>query len=141
MSGKYDDLLHLPHPDSPRHPRMAARDRAAQFAPFAALTGYGDTLRETARLTGRQVELSDEAKAALDGKQQFLRDVIGQRPEITVTYFVPDRNKQGGAYATYTSTLRRIDEARRRLIFADRSEIEIDRVADIRCVLFGNLFD
>lgn len=141
MSGKYDDIIHLPHPDSPRHPRMPVADRAAQFSPFAALTGYSDTIRETARLTDEQTELSDEEKSVLDGKQQFLLALLEQRPEISVTYFRPDSKKQGGAYRAYTGILRRIDETARRLIFADKSEIAIEQVADIQCALFGNLFD
>ncbi len=141
MSGKYDDLLHLPHPTSAKHPRMPLHDRAAQFAPFAALTGYGDTLLETARRTDSQLVPSEEEQAALDAKLRFLLDCIGQRPEVAVTYFVPDGSKPGGEYITRTGALRRIDEARRRLVFAGGDAVEIDRIADMQCALFGNLFD
>ena len=85
MSGPYDDIIHLPHPTSPKHPRMSTHDRAAQFAPFAALSGHSAALVETARLTGRRVELDEDAKAELDLKQQILTEYISERPWVAVT--------------------------------------------------------
>ena len=85
MNGKYDDMIHLPHPTSSRHPRMSMADRAAQFSPFAALTGHGAAISETARLTDRQIELSEDAKALLDQKQSLLTERLAEHPEVAVT--------------------------------------------------------
>lgn len=140
MSNKYDDIINLPHPTSPRHPRMPIVDRAAQFAPFAALTGYDDVIDETARLTDRMTELSEEMKEILDAKQHFLADVIDTHPKISVVYFVPDAKKQGGMYKTVTGELKMIDEYERQIVFADGTRIDHDKIYDIECEIFGNLF-
>ncbi|MBR7099374.1 MAG: hypothetical protein IKC59_08165 [Clostridia bacterium] len=131
MSGKYDDIMNLPHHTSPRHPRMSVRDRAAQFAPFSALTGYGDAIDETVRLTDGRVELSEDAKAILDLKQRLLMERIDSRPEVTVTYFEPDKRKTGGSYKTVTARLKRIDETERVLIFTDGTRIKTETVVAI----------
>ena len=119
MSGPYDDIISLPHPTSSRHPRMPISDRAAQFSPFAALAGHSAALAETARLTDRQIELSDDDKAVLDQKQRILLEHIKECPEITVTWFRPDEKKDGGQYITTTGRLRRIDEFNQVLILVD----------------------
>ena len=98
MTGPYDDIINLPHPTSAKHPRMPLSDRAAQFAPFAALSGHSAALVETARLTDQRMELDEDARAALDSKQQLLLERIKERPEITVTWFQPDAKKDGGRY-------------------------------------------
>ena len=116
MSGKYDDIIGMPHHTSPRHPRMSMRDRAAQFAPFSALTGYGDVVDETARLTDGRIVLTEDAKALLDFKQRLLQERIDTKPEITVTYFVKDARKSGGSYQTVRGRLLRIDEVERTLV-------------------------
>ena len=131
MSGKYDDIIHLPHHTSPRHPRMSVRDRAAQFAPFSALTGYGDTIDETARLTDGRIALTEDAKAVLDMKQRLLIEKIHTCPEITVTYFLPDQRKAGGMYRTFTGRLKRIDEIEKVLLFADGQSVRMDDVLSI----------
>ena len=87
MSGKYDDILYLPHPTSAKHPRMPTSDRAAIFSPFAALTGHAGAIAETARLTERKMELDEDAKAELDRRQAVLLEHIAEQPEITVTWF------------------------------------------------------
>ena len=87
MTGPYDDILHLPHPTSKRHPRMPIADRAAQFSPFAALTGHGAAIEETARVTDRRIELDEDAKEQLDQTLQLLLERIDEQPEITVTWF------------------------------------------------------
>ena len=94
MTGPYDDIISLPHPTSAKHPRMPLSDRAAQFAPFAALSGHSAALVETARLTDQRMELDEDARAALDSKQQLLLERIKERPEITVTWFQPDAKKE-----------------------------------------------
>ena len=140
MSGKYNDIINLPHPTSARHPRMPIGDRAAQFAPFAALTGYDDVIDETARLTDRMTELSEEMKEILDAKQHFLVDVIDTHPKISVVYFVPDAKKQGGMYKTVTGELKMIDEYERQLVLSDGTRIDNNKIYDIECELFRNLF-
>lgn len=104
-------------------------DRAAQFSPFAALTGYGDAIDETARLTDARIELSEEERAELDYKQQYLATL--DAPTVTVTYFVPDERKTGGAYVTHTGTLKRIDELERMMVFADGARVSLDEVIAI----------
>ena len=101
MTGKYDDIIHLPHHVSATRPRMPMLDRAAQFSPFVALTGYEAAVRETARLTDQRVELDESAKAELDRKLRLLLSLPGQ-PEASITYFRPDERKEGGAYETVT---------------------------------------
>ena len=129
MTGPYDDILHLPHPTSKRHPRMPIVDRAAQFSPFATLTGYGDAIDETARLTDVRIELSEEERAELDYKQQYLSTL--DAPTVSVTYFVPDERKSGGAYVTHTGALKRIDEVERAMVFADGTRVDMDEVVGI----------
>lgn len=95
MTARYDDIMHLPHPNSSKHPRMAALGRAAQFAPFAALNGYEGTIRETARLTDAKAELDEDKIAALDMKLRFLADHLSECPEVSITYFRADGKKEG----------------------------------------------
>ena len=129
MSGKYDDILNLPHPTSAKHPRMPISDRAAIFSPFAALTGHGDAIQETARLTEQKMELDEDAKAELDRRQAVLLEHIKEQPEITVTWFQPDERKDGGAYLTTTGRLKKIDQVERRLFLLDGTKIPLDDVA------------
>ena len=131
MSGKYDDMLDLPHHTSPRHPRMSLRDRAAQFAPFSALTGYDDVIDETARLTDGKIELSEDARALLDVKQRLLQRRIAERPRVTVVHFVADQRKTGGAYRSFTGNLIRMDETSREMIFADGTRIKTSDVIEM----------
>ena len=131
MSGKYDDILHLPHPTSAKHPRMPISERAAIFSPFAALTGHGDAIRETARLTEQKIELDEDTKAELDRRQAVLLEHIAEQPEVTVTWFQPDERKDGGAYITITGRLKKIDQVERALFLLDGSKIPLDDVAGI----------
>lgn len=125
---EYDDIIDLPRPKS-KHEPMPMSDRAAQFSPFAALTGYGDAIDETARLTDARIELSEEERAELDYKQQYLATL--DAPTVTVTYFVPDERKSGGAYVTHTGTLKRIDELERMMVFADGARVSLNEVIAI----------
>lgn len=131
MTGPYDDMLNLPHPTSRRHPRMSLSDRAAQFAPFAALSGHSAALVETARLTERRIELDEDVKAALDLKQQMLMDRIDEHPDVAVTWFQPDGKKNGGRYVTTTGRLKRIDEVERVLVMEDKTTVPLDDVISI----------
>ena len=125
---EYDDIIDLPRPKSAHEP-MPMSDRAAQFSPFAAITGYEDAIDETARLTDARIELTEEQRAELDYKQQQL--AMLDSPTVTVTYFAPDERKSGGAYVTHTGTLKRVDEAVRALVFEDGVRVEMDEVVEI----------
>ena len=130
MTGPYDDMLNLPHPTSRRHSRMSLSDRAAQFAPFAALSGHGAALAETARLTERRIELEEDVKAALDLKQRMM-DRIDEHPDVSVTWFQPDGKKDGGRYVTTTGRLKRIDEVERVLVMEDKTTVPLDDIISI----------
>lgn len=128
---RYDDILNLPHPVSKRHPQMKATDRAAQFSPFAALTGYEAAVKETARSTTEKVELDENAKEALDRKLTFLKEHLSDRPEVSVTYFVPDEKKAGGRYTTAEGVLKKINEHERCLVLEGGEEIQIEAIFEI----------
>ena len=136
MSGKYDDILYLPHPTSTRHPRMPISERAAIFSPFAALTGHAGAIAETARLTDQKMELDEDTKAELDRRQAVLLEHIAEQPEITVTWFQPDERKDGGAYLTTTGQLKKIDQVERRLFLLDGTKIPLDDVARLESECF-----
>ena len=131
MTGPYKDIISLPHPVSARHPRMPLPDRAAQFAPFAALTGYDAAIRETARVTDRKIIPDEDAKTVLDQKQQLLIAAAHEHPEITVTYFVPDAKKSGGTYVSSSGAFRAIDPVRRLLILTDGTAIPLDDILEL----------
>ena len=135
----YDDIIHLPHHVSKTRPQMSMQDRAAQFSPFAALTGYDAAILETGRLTEEKSELGEETQAILDRKQRYLAEIIDTKPEITITYFVPDEKKSGGAYSTVTGFLKRIDEYERVLMLTDGRKIQLDAIFDIESDEFENI--
>jgi hypothetical protein len=127
----YDDIIHLPHHRSSKHPPMPQADRAAQFSPFAALTGYDAAVKETARLTDRRIELDEDEKAALDETLRALVQRIDQRPEVRLTYFQPDEKKDGGAYVTAAGKLKRVDALTRTLLLEDGRKIPMDSVISV----------
>lgn len=129
--GKYDDIINLPHHVSAKHPQMSAIDRAAQFSPFAALTGHEAAIAETARLTETQAELDETRKETLDARLQLLREHILAKPEIAVTYFVPDAHKEGGAYLHVTGIPKKLDEIEHKIIMQDGTVIPIDDIYEI----------
>lgn len=106
---RYDDVINRQHPTSKKHPRMSNMNRAAQFAPFAALTGYEESIEETARLTDRRIELSEYEIEELNAKLNFIQDRIKEHPKVTVTYFQPDERKEGGAYITVSGEAINVD--------------------------------
>ena len=136
MSGKYDDILSLPHPTSRKHPRMSAIDRAAQFSPFAALTGYEETIEETGRLTEQPVELWEDARMELDRRQQILLDNAALSPEVTVRYFCPDSRKEGGAYVTVSGRLKSVDSVNRVLHLQNGIGIPLSVIVELDSPLF-----
>ena len=140
MNGPYDDIIDLPHHVSETHPRMSAIDRAAQFSPFAALTGHSAAIRETARLTDQKPELDEHAKSVLDMKQRILAERIDEGPEAAVTYFRPDERKSGCEYLTVTGRLKKINEYERTLALESGEHIPLDDILDIESELFRELF-
>lgn len=136
MTGKYDDILHLPHPTSARHLRMPIAERAAIFSPFAALSGHAGAIAETARLTDQKMELDEDTKAELDRRQAVLLEHISEQPEITVTWFQPDERKDGGSYLTATGRLKKLDAIQRLLVLTDGTEIPLDDVASLESECF-----
>ena len=128
---KYDDIIHLSRPVSPRRSRMTNYDRAAQFSPFAALTGYDAVIEETARLTDSRIELEEGRKAELNETLQDLRQRLVEQPEVVLTYFRYDERKSGGAYVTAAGRVKKIDDYSRCILFADGRAIPIDEVVDI----------
>lgn len=138
--GAYDDIINLPHHVSTRHPRMPAIDRAAQFSPFAALTGYESEVKEVARLTDSKIELCEDQKAFLDARLRILEDSLPQRPEVTIVYFLPDKRKSGGAYVTVSGIIKKFDYIEERIIFRDGTVIPIDAVLQVdSCCLPENI--
>lgn len=129
--GKYDDIIDLPHHISKKHPQMSLEARAAQFAPFAALTGYDDAVKETARLTNERIDLDDEAKMMLDAKLQVIREQLSEKPLVTIIYFVPDAKKDGGKYVTINGNVKKIDDYKHLIILDNSVEITIDEIIDI----------
>ncbi|MBQ6568955.1 MAG: hypothetical protein IJL87_01720 [Clostridia bacterium] len=127
----YSDIIDLPHPTSASHPRMSRRSRAAQFSPFAALTGYDDAIDETARYTDSKGFLNEDSKAILDFKLSQIADRIQGAPQITVEYFKPDEKKSGGAYVRHTGCIKKIDSIGRLLVFKDGTEIPLDDIFDM----------
>ena len=136
---KYDDIINLPHYTSSKRPRMAMIDRAAQFSPFAALTGYDAAAKETARLTEDWVELDEYQKSALNDRIQILQERLSNTPVISITYFVPDERKSGGAYCTETGIIKKIDYYERAVIMRSGTHIPIDEIIGIEGDLFNQL--
>ena len=129
---KYDDIIDRPHHVSRSHPRMPLSDRAFQFAPFAALSGYADTIRETQRLTERKIEM-------LNRRYRRLMDTLDSRPTVSITYFRPDERKEGGAYLTVTGVVRKLDPAARRIIMQDGTVIPAAEISAMEGEIFSDM--
>ena len=138
-NSKYDSIMELPHHVSKTRPQMPMSDRAAQFAPFAALTGYDSAIRETGRLTDEKIELDEEALTALDMRYQLLIDALDDQPEITITFFQADERKDGGSYLTATGTVKKTDTFERLITMQDGTKIPMDDVLTIEGELFSAL--
>ena len=135
-SDKYKDIINLPHHQSKRRPRMSMIDRAAQFSPFAALTGHNDAIIETARLTDRKIELDEGTKSVLNEKIQMISDYLSEMPTVTFTHFEPDIKKDGGAYLKTTGTVKKIDDLNKEIYLTDGTIILIEHIYEIESELF-----
>ena len=139
MADNYNDIINLPHHVSATRPQMSMMDRAAQFSPFAALTGYDAAIKETGRLTDERIELNEEASTALDMKYQLLMDALDDEPEVTITYFQPDERKAGGKFVSAVGAVKKIDDFERRITMRDGAKIPMDDVLSIEGELFSVL--
>lgn len=134
---KYKDIINLPHKQSSKRPHMSLSDRAAQFAPFAALVGYDDAIKETGRLTDERIEMSEEKLAVLNARYQILVDHLDEEPEVTITYFVPDIYKTGGSYITKTGVVKKMDAYERLITMVDGIKILMDDVLTLEGDIFN----
>ena len=136
---RYDDIINLPHHQSKVHPHMSLQDRAAQFAPFAALTGHSAAINETARLTNRKIDLSDSECDLLNMKTSILMEHIHEHPEVSIAFFVNDECKEGGHYITHSGIVKSCDDYEQTIFFEDGTRIRTSEIIDIRGKLFENL--
>ena len=127
----YEDIIYLPHHVSETHPRMSRLNRAAQFSPFAALTGYGAAIQEAGRLTDRKIQLDEDSQAVLDRKLAILREQMSKHLEVTVTYFQPDGKKDGGAYVSFSGQVKKIQDYEQLLVFTDGTQIPFSDILDL----------
>ena len=141
MSFPYEDIVDLPHHVSQKHPPMSRLSRAAQFAPFAALSGHDAAVKETARLTDAETDLSDNDIDTLNRCHNILLEHINEQPEVTFVYFEPDTRKSGGAYKAKTGKVRKIDEYKRVYILTDDTKISMEHLFSMESGLFENWND
>ena len=135
----YEDIVDLPHHVSKKHPQPTMADRAARFAPFAAITGYEEMVLEEARVTDERIEMDESSKAVLNEKLNMIPEFIDEEPKVTITYFEPDRKKSGGAYVSVTGTVKRIDEYEHIVLMNDGKKISIEDIYAIGSDLFYSL--
>ncbi len=129
--GKYDDIIDLPHHVSERHPQMPAMDRAAQFSPFAALTGHRDMIAEAERLTEKKIELEEGEQQEIMTRLQILLGKIKEKPEAAVTYFVPDEKKSGGSYRTVCGAVIKVDGDKKQVVMENGTEIPMEDICKV----------
>ena len=137
MTDNYDDIIHLPRHVSKRHPQMSLYNRAAQFAPFSALTGYGEAIAETARQTNPKIEMMEDDRQLMDRKLLLLTNHLEEEPTITITYFQPDGRKSGGQYLTITGVVKAIRTNERIIMMKDRTKISIDTIVGLEGEVFS----
>ena len=135
--GNYDDIINLPHHVSTKHPRMSATDRAAQFSPFAALTGHEAAIAETARLTDARPILDESRKMELNDRLQIILEHISLKPETAITYFVPDEKKAGGSYQQVLGTVKKFNETGHTIVMENGTVIPVNDILEIESPVFG----
>ncbi len=136
---KYLDIINMPHHVSRKHPQMSRYERAAQFAPFAALTGYEDIIKEEGRLTDNRIEINEEAKHILDMKMNVLMNSINNIPLVSITYFVPDERKSGGEYITIDENVKKIDILKQQIITEKGTMVPVEEIVDMQGEIFKNM--
>ena len=139
MNKNYDDIINLPHYVSKKRSQMSIEARSAQFAPFAALTGYDEQVKETARLTDKKIELEDGEKEILNNKLLYILENINSKPEIIFTYFIKDNKKDGGRYKEKIGIVRKIDMIEQYIQLIDRTKIPINDIIALDCEIFNSL--
>lgn len=137
---KYNSIIGLPHHTSPTRKRMPNQDRAAQFAPFAALTGYDSMVEETARLTDAEDAFNEESTTLLDKKLRILNELETEHPYVEITYFIPDERKSGGRYETVYGYLKQIDKIEGAIILRDKRKIPFDKIRNIDSTAFNEIY-
>ena len=140
ISHKNDDIINLPHHVSKKHPQMSLHDRAAQFSPFAALTGHKAAINEIARLTDEKQILSEDVIAKLNEQLNLIKENIGTNQTVTITYFVPDDKKSGGAYISHIGVVKKIDEYNHTVVLTDKTVIPIEQISDIQSDIFSEIY-
>lgn len=140
INHKYDDIINLPHHVSKKHPQMSLHDRAAQFSPFAALTGHKAAINETARLTDEKQILSEDVIAKLNEQLNLIKENIGTNLIVTITYFVPDDRKSGGAYISNTGVVKKINEYNHTVILTDKTVIPIEQISEMQSDIFSEIY-
>lgn len=128
---KYKDIINMKCPTSKKHPRMSIEARSAQFAPFAALTGYSDAVKETARITNKKIEIDDGLKTMLDYKLQIINQNIKEKPEVEITYFEKDKTKAGGKYLKEIHRIKKIDLINNLLLTQTNKKIKINDIINL----------
>ena len=134
MTNDYDDIINLPHYEPKHHPRMSMWNRAAQFAPFAALTGYDAAIQESGRLTDNWVGLSESGNEEMNRKMELIVSMLPEHPSVTIEYFVPDEHKAGGSYQSVTGAVKRIDDIERFIELTDGTKVVIGAIRDIKII-------
>ena len=139
MTDQYEDIINLPHPVSSKHPQMSMEERAAQFAPFAALSGYGEEIDEASRITYDKIDLSDNKMNVINNNLLIIKDNIKSKPMVIITYFVSDDKKNGGYYKTCVKNVKKIDDVYKKIIFSDNSSVSMNDVLNLQmCDDFKN---
>ena len=139
MDKNYDDIINLPHYVSKKHPQMSIEARSAQFAPFSALTGYDEAIKETARLTDKRIEIDDGLKVVLNNKLQYILENLKLKPEIILTYFVYDDKKIGGKYVEKIGIVKKIDMVEQYVMLIDKTKIPVLEIINITGEIFNSM--
>ena len=139
MTSDYDDIINLPHYEPKHHPRMSMWNRAAQFAPFAALTGYDAAIQESARLTDDWIGLSESGNEEMNRKMELIVSMLPEHPFVTIEYFAPDEHKEGGSYQTYSGNVKRIDKYEQTMVMTDGKKIQLRMIRNIS--IFAETFE
>ncbi len=132
----YEDIVELPPHISKKHPQPSMMDRAARFAPFAAITGYEEMVLEEARVTEERIDLDEGTLSLLNEKLNMIQEFLDEEPEVTITYFEPDKKKAGGAYVSVTGTVKRVDEYEHLVLMNDGKKIPINEIYNLQSDLF-----